>query len=44
MLALVVAALWIVGITLDHLFESQTVGGTVGGLIPIADLIAAASV
>jgi serine/threonine-protein kinase len=43
-LALVVAALWIVGITLDHLFESQTVGGTVGGLIPIADLIAAASV
>jgi hypothetical protein len=43
-LALVVAALWIVGITLDHVFESQTVRGTVGGLIPIADLIAAASV
>jgi hypothetical protein len=43
-LALVVAALWIVGITLDHVFESETVRETVGGLIPIADLIAAASV
>lgn len=43
-LALVVAALWLVGITLDHIFEPQTVRGTLGGLIPIADLIAVASI
>ena len=34
-LALVVAALWIVGITLDHVFESETVRGTVGDRLRI---------
>jgi hypothetical protein len=44
-LALAVAALWAIGITLDHLTGLETVQGTVGGgVLRIADIIAAATV
>ena len=44
MLALVVAALWIVGITLDGVLGRDSSRNSFARLIPIADLIAAASV